>query len=204
MSLTPEKPGSSKTVNKAHLKDTDLLLIVSWMEDKSNFESVYGTSGQTNIGVPIKNKTAGIRDLAAALSSQIKGSLNVDDKGIKGRIRTYRKNLQVELSKERRTGFGVTEEDRRKGIFTFKQKLNRICSHFDRMKALFGENPAVQPLLIDDSLEPPAISNDEDEEATGEVDVHHDETQLGDEMVESVCLCWERYGAKYPRRKLKI
>ncbi|KAI9917611.1 hypothetical protein PsorP6_013146 [Peronosclerospora sorghi] len=60
------------------------------------------------------------------------------------------------------------------------------------MKALIGENPAVQPLLIDDSMAAPAISNDEDEEAIGEVDVHHDETQLGDEMVESVCLCWER------------
>ncbi|KAI9916343.1 hypothetical protein PsorP6_018140 [Peronosclerospora sorghi] len=73
------------------------------------------------------------------------------------------------------------EKDRRKGIFTVEQNLNRIA-HFERMKALFGENPAVQPLLIVDSLAAPANSNDEDEEATGEVDVHHDETQLGDKM----------------------
>ncbi|KAI9907337.1 hypothetical protein PsorP6_003952 [Peronosclerospora sorghi] len=46
------------------------------------------------------------------------------------------------------------------------------------MKALFGENPAVQPLLIDDSLAAPTNSNDEDDEATGEVDVHHDERSL--------------------------
>ncbi|KAI9911745.1 hypothetical protein PsorP6_009690 [Peronosclerospora sorghi] len=50
------------------------------------------------------------------------------------------------------------------------------------MKALFGKTPAVQPLLIEDSMAAPANSKDEDEEATGEVDVHHDETQLGDEM----------------------
>ncbi|KAI9911641.1 hypothetical protein PsorP6_009557 [Peronosclerospora sorghi] len=61
-----------------------------------------------------------------------------------------------------------------------------ICAHFQRMKALFGENPTVQPLLIDDSLAAPANSNDEDEEAIGDVDVYHDETQLGDEMGESV------------------
>ncbi|KAI9908285.1 hypothetical protein PsorP6_004408 [Peronosclerospora sorghi] len=47
---------------------------------------------------------------------------------------------------------------------------------------MFGENPAVLPLLIDDSLASPANSNDEDEEETVEVDVHHDQTQLGDEM----------------------
>ncbi|KAI9912547.1 hypothetical protein PsorP6_006165 [Peronosclerospora sorghi] len=72
------------------------------------------------------------------------------------------------------------------------------------MKALFGENQAVHPLLIDDSLEDPANRNDEYEEATGEVDVNHDEKQLGDEMGESVCLCWGRDGAEYPRRKLKL
>ncbi|KAI9914233.1 hypothetical protein PsorP6_006142 [Peronosclerospora sorghi] len=151
------------------------------MEDKSNFESVYGISGQTKICVPIKNKTAGLRELSAALSRQSKG-LNVDHKGIKGLIRIYRKNLQVALAAESSNGFGVTEEDRRKGIFTVEQKLNRICAHFERMKTLFVENSAVQPLLIDDSLAAPANINDEDEEATREVDVHHDETQLGDEM----------------------
>ncbi|KAI9912945.1 hypothetical protein PsorP6_006417 [Peronosclerospora sorghi] len=182
MSLTPAKHGSSKTVKKAHLQDTDLIFVVSWLEDKWNFESVYETSGQTKIGVPIKNKITGLRDLAADLSRQSKGRLNVDHKGIKGRIRTYRKNLEVELAAERSTGFGVTEEDRWKGIFTVEQKLNRICAHFERMKALFGESTAVQPLLIDDSLAAQANSSDKDEEATGEVDVHHDETQLGDEM----------------------
>ncbi|KAI9921316.1 hypothetical protein PsorP6_000763 [Peronosclerospora sorghi] len=184
MSLTPAKPGYSKTVSKAHVQDTDFLFIVSCMEDKSNFESVYGTSGQTKIGVPIKNKTAGLRDLATALSRQKHASGT--SFGNKHRLR-------------------VTEEYRREdGIFTVEQKLNRFCAHFERIKALFGEIPAFQPLLIDDSLATPANTNVKDEEATGEVDVHHDETQLGDEMGESVCLCWERDGAKYPRRKLKL
>ncbi|KAI9907173.1 hypothetical protein PsorP6_016282 [Peronosclerospora sorghi] len=112
------------------------------MEDKSNFESVYGTSGQTKIGVPMKNKNAGLRDLAAALSRQSKGRLNVDHKRIKGRIRTYRKNMQVALAAERSTGFGLTEKNWQKGIFTVEQKRNSICAHLERMKALFCREPS--------------------------------------------------------------
>ncbi|KAI9915950.1 hypothetical protein PsorP6_006941 [Peronosclerospora sorghi] len=50
------------------------------------------------------------------------------------------------------------------------------------MKALFGKKQAVQPLLIDYSLAAQANCNNEDEEATGEVNVQHDKTQHGNEM----------------------
>lgn len=52
----------------------------------------------------------------------------------------YKEALTLKLS----TGSGLTETKIRVGL-TFEQKLEKICPHFYRLHALYGERPNVRP-----------------------------------------------------------
>lgn len=46
----------------------------------------------------------------------------------------------------RKTGYGITETDRKKGIFSLEAKRENKCPLYTRMDKLFGEKPNVKPL----------------------------------------------------------
>lgn len=46
----------------------------------------------------------------------------------------------------RRTGFGVTDKDRKKGIYSIEAKLESQCPLYSRMDKLFGAKPNIVPL----------------------------------------------------------
>ena len=46
------------------------------------------------------------------------------------------------------TGFGITEEGRRKGIYTMAEKLEKICPFYNRMDAVFGSRQNITPACV--------------------------------------------------------
>lgn len=49
------------------------------------------------------------------------------------------------------TGFGVTDEDKLKGITTVEEKLESLCPFFSSMDELFGSKPNVNPANVSES-----------------------------------------------------
>ncbi|KAG0371862.1 hypothetical protein BGX24_001069 [Mortierella sp. AD032] len=112
----------------------DMEFIVTWMEHCPNFESVFGSRGETTVGMPNKCSSRGYRTLADAVSSQIK-------------------------AKSR--GFGITEKDTKNGVYTVGHKLESMCTCYARMDALFGSRPNGNPVCRG---EPPTQEQNERQE----------------------------------------
>ncbi|KAF9308645.1 hypothetical protein BGZ91_007729 [Linnemannia elongata] len=101
----------------------DMEFILTWMEHRPNFESVFGCGGQTVIGAPNKSKTHGYSVLAQGVTKQSKGRLNINGKAMRERFQRHMKAYTEAKRKAESTGFGVTEDDTRKGLYTVAHKL---------------------------------------------------------------------------------
>ncbi|KAF9200374.1 hypothetical protein BGZ59_003344 [Podila verticillata] len=84
--------------------------------------------------------------LAEAVSKQSKGRLNINGKNMRERFQRHMKVYTTTKAKASGTGFGVTEEDSRNGIYTVAHKLESMCTCYSRMDVLFGLRPNVTPL----------------------------------------------------------
>ncbi|KAK3809738.1 MAG: hypothetical protein JOS17DRAFT_843960 [Linnemannia elongata] len=147
-SSTPA-PQSSKATgqsSKERFTKQDIESILTFLEHPPNFESDFGSGGQTTIGKPTKSSNQEYNTLAQVVSRQSKGRLNLNAKAMRERFARHRKTFTTIKKKSRQTGFGVTDEDRQKGIFTIGHKLESMCTCYDRMDALFGSRPNVTPL----------------------------------------------------------
>ncbi|KAK3806520.1 MAG: hypothetical protein JOS17DRAFT_846963 [Linnemannia elongata] len=147
-SSTPA-PQSSKATgqsSKERFTKQDIESILTFLEHPPNFESVFGSGGQTTIGKPTKSSNQGYNTLAQVVSRQSKGRLNLNAKAMRERFARHRKTFTTVKEKSQQTGFGVTDEDRQKGIYTIGHKLESMCTCYDRMDALFGSRPNVTPL----------------------------------------------------------
>jgi hypothetical protein len=67
-------------VSRGHLTKSDIECIVSWLENPTNFASIYGTPGKTCIGRPIRTATKGYEELARRLHSKSRGRLTLSPK----------------------------------------------------------------------------------------------------------------------------
>ncbi|KAF9910297.1 hypothetical protein EC991_006796, partial [Linnemannia zychae] len=124
----------------------DMEFILTWMEHRPNFESVFGCGGQTVIGAPNKTKTHGYSVLAQAVTKQSKGRLNINGKAMRERFQRHMKTYTEAKRKADSTGFGVTEDDTRKSLYTVAHKLESMCTCYARMDALFGQRANITPL----------------------------------------------------------
>jgi hypothetical protein len=141
------KSDSGSSSGKVHFVFTDIDIIVAWLEDEDNFDKIHGSSGKTEVGQPVKRQIYGYNELAGHYNALCKGRLHLNGKAMKERFgRHYSHYLKVR-EESRRTGFGVTDTDRIKGIFKIERKLEDMCHCFSRMEELFGNRPNITPLV---------------------------------------------------------
>ncbi|KAF8980661.1 hypothetical protein BGZ46_003898 [Entomortierella lignicola] len=166
---TKSKRGTGKTdaKSKARLNREELEVILSWLEHKPNFSAVYGAQ-RTTIGLPLKTSIKAYETLASVINKQNKGRLNLTGKSIKERFERHRRLYKKWKELSKATGFGVTEEDHQKGIFSVNSKLEKNCMCFEKMDKLFGVRANVTPLGESDSFAGPFQLLDDNESS------HHD------------------------------
>ncbi|KAH7041649.1 hypothetical protein BKA57DRAFT_519862, partial [Linnemannia elongata] len=173
---------ATKQSSKERFTKQDIESILTFLEHPPNFESVFGNGGQTTIGKPTKSSNQGYTILAKIVSRQSKGRFNLNAKAMRERFARHRKTFTTAKKKSQQAGFGVTDEDRQKGIYTIGHKLERMCTCYDRMDALFSSRPNVTPLAEfsssdEDEDEDEGEDEDEDEGEDEGEDEDDDESQ---------------------------
>eukprot|EP00644_Phytophthora_capsici_P018744 jgi/Phyca11/132757/e_gw1.224.3.1 len=138
-----------EAITNTHLTTDDYRIIVTWMEDTTNFEAIHGTGGKPGVGgKPKVRKKDAFKQLADHLTRQTK---NIPLRGLTGRnmqqrwstyLRRFKKTLRA---RNNETGLGLTKRELAKKI-SLPEKLENMCPHFSRMLALFGEKANVKPL----------------------------------------------------------
>lgn len=145
--IIASKTVTSDTVaSKKGLQKVDYERILDWLELKSNFEKCFGVSGQTSVGRGPSTSQSGWQALAELVNRESKGRLSIKPRAIKERFGRYKRKYCAVKTSFERTGFGVTEDDNTKGIYSIKAKLENMCPFFARMDQLFGGKPNVVPL----------------------------------------------------------
>lgn len=164
--------------SKERFSNEDLDSILVWLEHRPNYDKIYGTSGKTAVGLPLQSASKGYAELASHVNKNSKGRWNLAGKQVRERFNRYKKNTYlVARLAINATGFGITDEDRANGIHRLEHKRESMCHGFDRMEALFGEKPNVEPLVE-------AEFYGEDEEEVEEDEIEEQERSLDAEEAE--------------------
>ncbi|KAF9930991.1 hypothetical protein FBU30_010996 [Linnemannia zychae] len=178
---------------------SDIDFILSWLECPSQFEAVFGSVRQTVIGKIHKPRTHGYTQLAREVSKNSQGRLNINGKNMRERFGRHMKIYRDTKRKSDEIGFGITKMDKRNNIYTVAQKLEKMCTCYARMDALFGKEPNITPLVerttrknTELSIQEPAVSSTvsqrrrraivEDEEDEEDLDVEYEEVEQGVEV----------------------
>lgn len=186
---------TSSESKKGHLTREDYERLVSWLEYPPNYAKCFGTPGRTSIGEVVGNAKKGFDELAEVLNKGSKGRLVLTAKSMRERFTTFKSRFIKMKEISKRTGFGVGEDDVKKGVFTLEQKLETMCCCFSRMDALFGSKANISPLVEYDQSTNEAyggqlLVNREDtntEDGQDELDSEgsdKDELELDEEMKE--------------------
>jgi hypothetical protein len=93
-----------------------------------------------------KASRQGWTELAELVSRKSKGRISIEQRAMKERFKRYKSKYYATKAKSLGTGFGITSDDRRKGIYSIADKLDNLCPFFSKMDKLFGKKPNVVPL----------------------------------------------------------
>lgn len=131
--------GDSRKLSNDHLK-----LIVDWLEIPENFRKLHGAGTRTEVGLRHPNKKT---VYAVMLREMLPFGFpryvsNGDNLG--KRFQRFEAKFKEALIFKNSIGAGVTEAELARGV-TFADKLEKICPHFSRMHALYGERANVAP-----------------------------------------------------------
>ncbi|KAF9190088.1 hypothetical protein BGZ51_008971 [Haplosporangium sp. Z 767] len=138
---------SNGRATKKRFDKSDIENILTWLENPLNFSSIYGNAGKINIEKSNKTAAQGYAALSEFLCKQSKGRWKMlGYRAMKERFNRH-KSLYLKVKEmSKATGFGVTKEDRSNNIYTVARKLESMCTCYERMDALFGHRPNVDPL----------------------------------------------------------
>lgn len=143
--------------SKERFNNDDIDIILTWLENSGNYESIWGTSGKTSIGLAPKTSSNGYRNLFEFLKAKSKrwNNNNLSPRAVKERFARYKSRLYMPAKAQiDATGFGVTDDDKINGISTIEHKKESMCHGYSRMEALFGSKPNVEPVdFYDGSLD---------------------------------------------------
>ncbi|KAI8447125.1 hypothetical protein BY996DRAFT_6515058 [Phakopsora pachyrhizi] len=150
---SPVKTKSNQAIgnnSSGHLTSDDYAIICAWLSRPSNYSSCFGKPGSTTIGQPPASKENGFNLMA------------------------YQSSYGKAKKKSSSTGFGLKEEDQRKGIITISQKLNLMFPSYEQMDHIFGWLPKVNPLGGGDHKQHtwslPQITNESTDEDGEDID----------------------------------
>ncbi|KAG0350027.1 hypothetical protein BG005_010434 [Podila minutissima] len=160
--------------SKERFSSEDIDVILAWLEHPPNYDKIYGTSRQRSVGKTVSS-SKGYAELAAHFNKSSKGRWKLTGRAVKERFNRYKKNNYLAVRPEIiATGFGITDEDRANGIHRLDQKRESMCRGFDRLEALFGTNPNIEPLVEgqffdeDDDEQEGLLDGEDAEEAVSE------------------------------------
>ncbi|KAI9237430.1 MAG: hypothetical protein BYD32DRAFT_436607 [Podila humilis] len=140
------KVAASDVASKIPFLKEDYEHIHYWLESKENLAAVCGISGKTPIGKGMKSPRQGCTELAEIVSRKSKGRISIEPRVMKERFKRYKSKYYKTKTMSLGTGFGITKEDRLKGIYSIADKLDNVCPFFSKMDKLFGGKPNVVPL----------------------------------------------------------
>ncbi|KAG0236998.1 hypothetical protein BGW41_000290 [Actinomortierella wolfii] len=152
------KPDSQSTIrlnvraSKERFSKQDIECILTWLEHPPNFASIFGSSSAGKPGVeqpPKSSSTQGYATLAQVVSEQNKGRLKLNAKAMRERFGRFRRTYENVREMSKSKDFGVTDEDRKNGLYTVADKLESMCVCYARMDALFGHRSNITPSAND-------------------------------------------------------
>ncbi|KAG0305449.1 hypothetical protein BGZ98_004117 [Dissophora globulifera] len=120
--------------------------ILDWLEDEDLRTNIFGSDEHVPIGTSLQHW----REFAKAFNEAFP-QFNLNGKTMRDRFR--RKHYDDVRTEGSRTGFGLEEVDRAKGIRTISAKLHSLCYGFDRMDRFFRDNTTTKPLFHVTTLE---------------------------------------------------
>ncbi|KAL6566632.1 hypothetical protein OROMI_015036 [Orobanche minor] len=126
-------------------------MILNFLEEPHNKARIWGVSGKTEVGVAPLRKIEAWKELAAIINNGFKGKYTLNHKSMADRFRTYMNKYRDAREKSSSTGFGVTDDDKKRNIHTVQAKLDSMCPHYERMHALVGERTNISPAATFDS-----------------------------------------------------
>jgi hypothetical protein len=131
------------------LKDKDYEKIVDYLEIPENLQAITGGGRKTQVGKKYGSKAVVFKKMLAAL--QHHGfPMNIDGPNLQKRFGRYVKRYKDAREVKLDTGGGLTAEELADEVL-LEDKLNKICPHFERMHALYGERPNVAPPILGDA-----------------------------------------------------
>lgn len=135
--------------------------MIEWIEIPKNFSLLTGsaTVGKTLVAGQKLRKTDGYALLATAVNAE--HNVGWESKNAKNRWNTYHASYVKTRTQSQKTGFGVTDTDKTKGINTVEEKLESLCPFFERLDRLFGHRQNINPFSV---LTPAIPINESDED----------------------------------------
>lgn len=132
---------------KLRLRPDDLGFIVDWLENPENFNSLHGGNRRTKVAGKFRSKKTVFNCML----------IQLHDVGFPDFVRTG-VNLGARMTRYMRrykdaniflkdTGSGLTAAETDAGL-TLDDKLEKMCPHFHRMHAMFGERANIEPPAI--------------------------------------------------------
>ncbi|KAH9456211.1 hypothetical protein Pst134EB_012414 [Puccinia striiformis f. sp. tritici] len=144
-----------------HLKKSDYLILINWLKIKKNYEACFGTGKAPPVGRPVKGTINGFELMAINLRNQSPSKINLTAQKMKDRFNSYKDKYKKAHTEATSTGFGLTAADRKAGVRTIEEKLEKMCPNYSAMNKLMVRKPFVTPLYKADA---------QDEDSTGQND----------------------------------
>lgn len=119
-------------------------LIVDWLEIPGNFQMLHGSGNRTDPSTRHTSKKTTYHIMLPQLHARGFPKFVSNGDNLGKRIVRYMAKYKEAENLKKSIGSGLTDHDIRLGL-TFQQKLDKICPHFERLHALYGERPNVRP-----------------------------------------------------------
>ncbi|KAF9985975.1 hypothetical protein BGZ65_009235, partial [Modicella reniformis] len=130
-------------------KDKEREWILQYIENQKNFVDLFGHKNK----IPVGPKVVKVREAWERLSQLFNEANGFAHNGdsMRQRFRTYQNRFKEAFRFGSKTGEGLTEEDFKRGILTIEAKKEEMCYGYQRMVALFGNNPPINPPCVADT-----------------------------------------------------
>ena len=135
-------PEDSSSKDRFLKEDVDH--IMDWLEDPLHYGAIYGFPGPTPPpGITLMNSTTAYGKLADLVNQSSGGQFRLSSKSMRECWTRHKAKYITTKKVVEATGFGITDADRNKLIFSVVTKKEKLCLGYSRMDALFGCKPNI-------------------------------------------------------------